>query len=375
MVEVDSKVDRVHGGQPPHSRSRAAEASRTAEPAGATRLRTALRGTVLALAAGAVIAVLAWQVIAAGGNPDPTGRGLTPAAGILDTAVLVYREGLECILVLSAIVAGLVRKRSAYWKPIAGGAGVGFLATLVTWFALVGVLSLVAGTAPEYDIQAATGLLAIVVLMVVMNWFFHRVYWTGWISLHNRKKQQFIDSAEAGGAPAARTLAYRGLIVLGVASVYREGFEVDLFLQSIRLQVGWAHVAWGAGLALVLVLITAYLTFVVNRKLPYKRMLVATGVMLGAVFLVMVGEQVNEMQLAHWLPVHALPLRFPGWAGLWFSLYANWETVVAQALALLVVVGSYYAARLERFRPKRRGASVRSHDSHPSPTPTPTDAR
>ena len=32
------------------------------------------------------------------------------------------------------------------------------------------------------DMQAATGLLAIAVLLVIMNWFFHRVYWTGWIS-------------------------------------------------------------------------------------------------------------------------------------------------------------------------------------------------
>jgi high-affinity iron transporter len=143
-------------------------------------------------------------------------------------------------------------------------------------------------------------------------------------------------------------------MVLGIASVYREGFEVDLFLQSIRLQVGWANVALGAGLALLLVLMTAYLTFVVNHKLPYKRMLVATGVLLGAVFLVMVGEQVNEMQLAHWLPAHALPFRFPAWAGLWFSLYANWETVVSQALALVVVVGSYYAARFRRTRPKTK---------------------
>ena len=33
------------------------------------------------------------------------------------------------------------------------------------------------------DLQAATGLLAIAVLLVVMNWFFHKVYWTGWIRL------------------------------------------------------------------------------------------------------------------------------------------------------------------------------------------------
>jgi high-affinity iron transporter len=322
-----------------------------------------LRNAALALAGATVVAVLVWQAVTAGGNPDPGAHGITPAAGILDTAVLVYREGLECILVLSAIVAGLVRKQSVYWKPVAVGAGVGFLATMATWFVLVGVLALAAGTTSELALQATTGLLAIVVLMIVMNWFFHRIYWTGWISLHNRRKQQIIDSAESSqdtGGRTAGTVAYKGLLVLGLASVYREGFEVDLFLQNLRLQIGWAHVALGAGLALVLVVITGYVTFVAHRKLPYKRMLVATGILLGAVFLVMVGEQVNEMQLAHWLPVHPLPVHLPAWTGVWFSLYANWETVVAQAAAAIVVIGSYYAAQLGRRRPRPRATGEAS---------------
>jgi high-affinity iron transporter len=35
--------------------------------------------------------------------------------------------------------------------------------------------------------------------------------------------------------------------------------------------------------------------FLMHRRLPYKRMLVITGTMLGAVLLVMVGEQAQEM--------------------------------------------------------------------------------
>ena len=35
-------------------------------------------------------------------------------------------------------------------------------------------------------------LLAILVLLVVMNWFFHKLYWTGWISLHNQRKRELM---------------------------------------------------------------------------------------------------------------------------------------------------------------------------------------
>ena len=50
----------------------------------------------------------------------------------------------------------------------------------MTWFAAIAVIGAVGG--PGLEIQAATGLLAVVVLLVVMNWFFHNIYWTGWIS-------------------------------------------------------------------------------------------------------------------------------------------------------------------------------------------------
>jgi len=77
-------------------------------------------------------------------------------------------------------------------------------------------------------------------------------------------------------------------------------------------------------------------------------MLVFTGAMLGAVLLVMVGEQAQEMQLAHWLPTTVIPSlahMIPGWMGLWFSLFPTVETLAAQVIAAMLVLGSYLIAR------------------------------
>lgn len=42
--------------------------------------------------------------------------------------------------------------------------------------------------------------------------------------------------------------------------------------------------------------------------------------------------------------------------GTWFSLFANWETVLAQLGALAIVLGSYVAAQYLRvWRPRRHG--------------------
>jgi len=305
-----------------------------------------------ALAVLVVAAVFVWQAVTAHGSPDPTARGLTPAAMVLSTAVLVFREGLEAILVLAAVTAGMARTgRRDYLRAVPVGGGLAFLASVATWFVVVAVIAHI--NAPALDVQAATGLLAIVVLLVIMNWFFHKVYWTGWIGSHANRRNRILE-ADAEGAAHTRT--FWGLALLGFTAIYREGFEVVLFLQNLRLQVGDAPVLAGTAVGLALTVSVAVLVFAANRRLPFKRMLVVTGVLLGAVLLVMVGEEAQEMQLAGWLGTTPIHLAIPDWAGLWFSVFPTVQTLAAQALAATLVIGSYLAAG--RPSPGRRGPSV-----------------
>jgi high-affinity iron transporter len=291
----------------------------------------------------ALLAVLA--VVTAGGSANPDTAG-SAAARIVDIAVLVFREGLESILVISAITATMNGAAQPYRRPIGLGAMIGGAASLVTWLGVVRLIDSLADNVSALEVQAATGLLAIIVLVVVMNWFFHKVYWTGWIGMHTQRKQRLIARAADREITGRRVLF--GLAVLGFTSVYREGFEIVLFLQSYRLQWGAATVGRGVVIGLAFTAAVAVLAFVAHRRLPYKRMLIVTGVMLGAVLLVMVGEQAQEMQLAHWLPttpVPALARLIPAWSGLWFAIFPTVETLAAQALAAAVVLGSYFFVR------------------------------
>ncbi|HWK09974.1 MAG TPA: FTR1 family protein [Vicinamibacterales bacterium] len=286
------------------------------------------------------------QLLRAGGLPDPLVH-MDFGARVLDITVLVFREGLECILVVAALTANMVGARRSYQKPVAAGLSLGVLATLATWLIAVRIIDSLTESMPALQVQAATGLLAIVVLLVVMNWFFHKVYWTGWISMHSRRKQQLIRE------PRSAARVWWGLALLGFSSLYREGFEIVLFLQSYRLRLGTTPVIYGVGIGLLLTATVGVLTFIAHRRLPYRRMLVLTGVMLGLVMLVMVGEQAQEMQLARWLPT--TPIGFlqgaiPSWMGLWFAVFPTAETLGAQLIAAAVVVGSYFLAREQSVR-------------------------
>ncbi len=310
----------------------------------------------LIVAALVVVSVFVWQGITASGNPDPTAPHTATSAAVINTGVLVFREGLECILVLSAVVASMMGANKHYRRPIAIGVAIGFVMTVVTWFVAVGIINDLSQNISALNVQAATGLLAIVVLLVVMNWFFHKIYWTGWISLQNRKKKELLKSANNSAASAAKVLW--GLVLLGFASFYREGVEVVLFLQSFRMRLGNTVILEGVIIGLVLTGLVAILNFVAHRHLPYKKMLVVTGVMLGAVLLVMVGEQAQEMQLAHWITTTPIPALqwIPSWMGLWFSVFPTVESLAAQAVAAILVLGSYVLARYQTVTaPRRRG--------------------
>ncbi len=315
--------------------------------------------------AAAVCGMLVWQLLSAGGGaggvPDPTrpGEHLSHLAVVVDSGILVLREGLECILVLAVLTASMRGDNRGYRRPLALG-GTGALAAAVgTWFVAIAITDAVGQG--SLDLQAATGLLAIAVLLVVMNWFFHKVYWTGWISSHNRRRKELMGAAGSSGAQ--RTML--GLALLGFTSVYREGFEVVLFLQNLRLRYGSGTVLEGVLVGLVFVAVIGWITFGLQRRLPYKRMLVATGVLLGVVLLVMVGESVQELQQAGWIGSTPVGISVPAWMSLWFSIFPNVQAIVAQMAAAVLVIGSYFLAEeLKVRRPRRRGeaSAVRANE-------------
>jgi high-affinity iron transporter len=309
----------------------------------------------------AILGLLGWWAVQGkGGTPDPTdpANHLGHGAVIIDSAILVLREGLETILVLAAVTASFRGERTRMRRPVAAGGAAAFAATVATWFVAIAITSAVG--AASLDLQAATGLIAIAVLLLVMNWFFHKVYWTGWIANHHKRRNRLL--AAAGEAGVRRTML--GFALLGFTSVYREGFEVVVFLQSLRLRYGSGTVLQGVAIGLALIAVVGIATFALNRHLPYKKMLVATGVLLGVVLLVMVGESVQEMQQAGWLATTPLPgINVPGWLGLWFSVFPNWQTVGAQVLAAVIVIGSYVAAE----RRVHRRVVVREDPIAPKP--------
>ncbi|MDB5327844.1 MAG: High-affinity iron transporter, partial [Phycisphaerales bacterium] len=270
--------------------------------------------------------------------------GVSPSAAAINAASVVLREGLEGLLVIIAIFAGLrgkenARRRRLFWVGVLGSVVV----TALTWILSQTVMTSL--RAHGETIAAITGIVAIAVLLLITNWLFQQVYWKQWITTLK--------------ATAVEGESIWALLTAGFAVGYREGLETVLFLQSLVLDAGGTPVAAGVAVGSVLLIGLGILSLYVGMKLPYFKLLLITAALIGLVLVTFTGGTVRAMQTVGWLPVHKLtPTSWPIWTGNWLGLYNTWESVLGQAMAITLVLGTWAVARwsAKRKSKQRRAA-------------------
>ncbi len=266
-----------------------------------------------------------------------------PAAVATNAALIVFREGLEAVLILAAITASMTGRFARYRRPFLIGAGAALGFTALTYWVAGGVIASLARYGER--LEAVISLIAVGVLLLITNWFFHKVYWTDWLSSFHGKKKRLMQRSD--------WMQTAGLVILGFASVYREGVETVLFLQALAFDSGDGVVLAGVAMGLAGAAVIGVLTFALQRRLPYRKMLIATGVTIGVVLVTMTGTTVHLLQAVGWMRITPIEgLELPFWAGQWFGFYATWETVIAQFAAAVFTIGSYWLA--EHGRARRR---------------------
>lgn len=271
--------------------------------------------------------------------------GLSPATAIYTTISIVAREGLEAVVILAALLAGLRGAENRRTRRLIGtGAWLAIAAAALTFV----VSRFVIESLSRYGekLEAVVSVLAVVILLMVTNWVFHKVYWTGW----NAKLRSLSKAVDGQGDSPWAGVAMVGV---GFLTIYREGFETVLFLQSLLLEAGVGPVLIGVGLALLMVGTLGFVVFVIGRKLPYRKMLVLTGVLVVTVLVTFLGSTVRLFQTVGWMPIHPIMgLDLPAWMGVWFGLYPSWEGLLIPPLGLGYVGGAWLfvkvRARLEK---------------------------
>jgi high-affinity iron transporter len=273
---------------------------------------------------------------------------VSPATVGFTAFTIVAREGLEAIIILAALMAGLRGAEYASTrKGIAGGAWMGLVVTGITfWLSRTIIHSL---TRFGEKLEAVVSVLAVIILFIVTNWVFHRVYWVGW----NSKLRSLSKSAQGVQSTRWELLALLGV---GFLTVYREGFEMALFLQSLLLEGSKLAVAVGSGVAILFLVLIGGLTFRYGVKLPYRKLMVLTGLLVVSIMTTFIGQTVRLFQTVDWMPIHPIHgLHLPNWVGLWLGLYPSWEGLLIPPLALVYVGGVWL---FNRWRSRKKEADL-----------------
>lgn len=183
---------------------------------------------------------------------------------MIETLIVVFREGLEAFLVIAIMLAYLGNTGNAHLKtPIYVGIVVALGICALTWWR---VAELAESPIWEGSLAILAGLLVASFTIYVMRTA---------RNIRTNIDQHLEKSVNKGGI---WTLI--GLFVFTVLMVSREGMETALMLGTISAQKNADQMMIGAGLALVLVGLIGFMWVKQSSKINLRLFLQVTGVFL-----------------------------------------------------------------------------------------------
>ena len=257
---------------------------------------------------------------------------LSPNTAFVSSVLILLREGLESILILSAIVAFVIKTGRRDALPyihlgLIGAVGLG----VVTWGVARYTLS-ISGANREMT-EGITALLAAVMLLYVGWWLHSRSNAQAW----NRYVREQLSTALA-----KHTLwAMAGISFL---VVYRELFEVILFYETLWSQagaVGHDAVLWGIAAAAFLLLLVGSLILRYSVRLPIGPFFTVASILLAVMAVIFVGNGIAALQAAGVLEVtqiHFVSLPTLG-------IHPTVQSLVPQVLILALIAGGVWSNR------------------------------
>ncbi len=220
------------------------------------------------------------------------------AAAFWNSSIILMREGVEALLIVTALVMYLRRVgQGDAIRSIRMGLAAAVIATIVTWAALQWALSQ-SGMAQEV-IEGASALAAAALLFYVSYWLLSKSEARRWQEFLTRQVGQSVSTGARWAIAGAAFLA-----------VYREGAETILMFQPLLARPtapGLIGLAAGAGFAAV-VLVAFYRGLrVASFRMAIRPFFRFTGALLFVLAVVFAGKGVAELQEAGVLAVTPLP--------------------------------------------------------------------
>ena len=253
------------------------------------------------------------------------------ASTFIGAFTILLREGLEALLIVVAMIAFLRKAdRGEMVRHVHSGWIVALIAGGITW-AIATFFIGVSGASRELT-EGFGSLFAAVVLLSVGIWMHGKSQAGEW--------QRYIN--ETLGKALSRSSAWF-LFGLAFIVVYREVFETILFYAALTAQGNGAVILAGAGSAIFLLGVIAWVMLRFSAKLPVSEFFKYSSALIAVLAVVLTGKGVAALQEAGLIdiaPFAQIP-RIPV-----LGLFPTWESVGAQLLTVAIVAaGAWYNGR------------------------------
>ena len=279
---------------------------------------------------------------------------IAPMIAFISSFAIIFREGLESVLILGAIITYLEASRNTKFKPyVHYGIVLAIGATAVTWFIASYIIE-ISGVNREL-IEAIAALSATAVLFYVSFWILNKIEHKRWMEF---VKAKVFQASTTGGVMV--------FVLLSFFTVYREGFETVLFYQAMFGFAKYMELYVGLGFILGMVsLLGIYFGFrKLGKRLPLRVLFGLTmgiGAYLSIAFL---GNAIREFQVLDFISYTSMLGTIPRLdinVATMTGIYPTLETTVGQIVLLSVyVVASLYVLIL---RPRRQEALAKMRKS------------
>jgi len=242
-----------------------------------------------------------------------------------DAAIILFREGLEAILIILALLAFLQKSGNAdKRKWIWSGAAMGLMVSVVLAVILSIVLSNLSTGSSRELMEGITGLVAVLFMLTIGAWLHGKSNLQSW----NRYVERAIGRSLAKG-----TLWSLGLTAF--LAVAREGAETIIFYFGMAPTISMTDLLTGIASALILLAIIGYVFMKLSSRIPVRPFFFFASMLLYYMAFKFIGASIHSLQVTGILPAHNSDSLFhvPD-----LGMYASWETTLPQLAVLLIVL-------------------------------------
>lgn len=261
-------------------------------------------------------------------------KSLSASATFTSAFFILLREGLEALLIVTALLAFLVRTKRNDALPYIHFGWIGAVVLgLMTWWASISLID-ISGSSREIT-EGVAAIVAMVILFYVGFWMHDKSSAAKW--------KKFIDDSMHKAMSSGTLWTLTGLSFI---AVYREAFETILFYQALWVQTSIAghSVALGGFLTAVAALVVISLLIMrYSIRLPLRQFFAVTGGLMFVLAIIFAGKGVAALQEAGLIvanPVAFIRVDLLG-------IYPNLQGLLLQ-LSLIVVAVFLWNKKAEK---------------------------